>query len=170
MKTIEVDREVLKSIVKSVKDALDKDGKIFKSCPFLPKFTADIDKQIRDLEGKLVSIGHSFPPHLVFPSSLEDQIMDLTNKIKGLNKEKEKVLRRVGELRSLITPQMDTLLGAQQDAVSALGKPMPSDLKGVEVHAYMFSALIYVLDCFLRRWNEYLKSLKVTYANSFKFM
>lgn len=88
--------------------------------------------------------------------------MDFTNKIKGLNKETEQVLRRVGELRSLITPRMDTLLGAQQDTVNALGKLVPSNLKGVEVHEYMFSALINVLDCFLRGWNGYLQSLKVT--------
>lgn len=80
------------------------------------------------------------------------------------------MLSRVGELRSLITPQMDTLLEAQQDAVSALSKLVPSDLKGVEVHAYMFSALINVLDCFLRGWNGYVQSLKITYEDIFKFM
>lgn len=79
------------------------------------------------------------------------------------------MISRVGELRSLITPWMDTLLGAQEDVVNSLGKDVPIDLKGVEVHAYMFTTLINVLDCFLRGWNEYLKSLKVTYVDIFKF-
>lgn len=95
-KTIEVDREVLKYVVKSVEDALDEGEKWFKSSLFLPKFTTDIDKQIRDFEGKIASIGHSFAPLSVFPSSLEAQIIDFTNKIKGLNKEKEKMLSKVG--------------------------------------------------------------------------
>lgn len=75
----------------------------------------------------------------------------------------------VGELRSLITPRMDTLLGDQWDAVTDLGKDVLIDLKGVEVHAYMFSALINIFDCFLRGRNEYLNSLKATcvYFSSF---
>ncbi|XP_059070605.1 uncharacterized protein LOC131860241 [Cryptomeria japonica] len=89
LKVIEDDKEVLKTMVKSVEDALGEGRKIFKSCLFLPKFIAEIDKQIRDFEGKLASISHSFAPHLVFLSSLEAQIIDFTNKIKGLNKEKE---------------------------------------------------------------------------------
>lgn len=48
-------------------------------------FIVDINKQIRDFEGKLASTSHSFAPHSVFPSSLEAQIMDFTDKIKGLN-------------------------------------------------------------------------------------
>lgn len=108
---VEGDKISLRTIMKSIEDALDEGRKIFKSCLFFPKFIVDIDKQIRDLEGKLAAIGHSFAPHSFFPSSLEAQIMHLTNKIKGLNKEKEQVLSRGGELRILITPWMDTLLG-----------------------------------------------------------
>lgn len=86
LKTTEVDSEVLKNVVKSVEDALDEGGKIFKLCLFLPNFTIDIDRPIKYFEGKLASIGHSFSPHSVFPSSLEAQIMDFIDKIKGLNK------------------------------------------------------------------------------------
>lgn len=170
LKEVERDRASLKTAMKSVEEALDEGGKFFKSCLFLSNFTVDIDRQIKYLEGNLSSIGHSFVPQSIFPSSLEAQILDYTNKIKSLNQDKEKMLNKVGELRSLITPRMDTLLGAQQDAISSLGKPMPSDLKSPEIHEFMYSALISVLECFLVGWNEYLKSLKVTYSNIFKSM
>lgn len=86
MKIVEGDKISLRTIVKSVEDALDEGGKIFKSCLFLSNFIADIDKKIRDPEGKLAGIGHSFAPHPVFPSSLEAQIMDLSAKTKALHK------------------------------------------------------------------------------------
>lgn len=87
---IEGDRTILKSMVKTVDDALDEGGKIFNSCLFLPKFSTDTDKKIRDLEGQSTGIAQSFSLYLVFSSTLEAQIMDPTDKIKGLNKEKNK--------------------------------------------------------------------------------
>lgn len=84
----------------------------FKSCLILPKFTIDIDKKIREYEGQLVVISQSFAPLSIFTSSLEAQIINLTNKIKRLSAEKEQLIRREGELRILVTPRLDTLLGA----------------------------------------------------------
>lgn len=137
---------------------------------FYPKFTIDIDKKIREYEGQLATISQSLAPLSSFASSLEAQIMNLTNKINNLRIEKERLIGRVGESRNLITPRMNTLVGAQKDAITSLGKDFLVDLKGVEVHAYMLSTLINVLDSFLRGWNEYLKSFKVTYACIFKFL
>lgn len=142
----------------------------YMSCLILSKFTRDIDKKIKEYEGQLAAISQPFTPHLVFASSLEAQVMDLTDKIKSLHQERDQIINRVGDLRSLISPQLDTLLSSQQDAVSALGKAIASDLKEKEIHDYMFNTLINFLDCFLRGWNEYLKSLKITYANIFKFL
>lgn len=169
LKEVERDRVSLKTAMKSVEEELDEGKKIFKSCLF-SQFTTDIDWKISDLEGKLVGISHSFAPQSVFPSTLEAQISELTDKIKGLNQDREEKLSRVGELRSLITPRMDTLLGAHQDALSALVKSVPSDLQSLEVHAFMYSSLISVLECFMRGWSQYLEFLKMTFSDIFKFI
>lgn len=79
LKVVEDDRAVLKSMVKSIKNALDEGGKIYKSCFILLKFTLDIGKKIKEYEGQLVAISQSFDPISVFASSLATQVMDLTN-------------------------------------------------------------------------------------------
>lgn len=58
LKEVERDRVSLKTSMKIVEETLNEGGKIFKSCLFLPKFTVEIDQQVRDLEGKLAGIGH----------------------------------------------------------------------------------------------------------------
>lgn len=66
--------------------------------------------------------------------------MVLLDKIKSLNQEKDKIVGRVGELRNLITPRLDTLIRSQHDAMNALNKSVPLDLRGEEMHAYLFNA------------------------------
>lgn len=63
LKAVEGDRVSLNTVVKSVEDALDEGGKIYKSCLILPKFIVDIDEKIRDHEGQLADIAQYFGPH-----------------------------------------------------------------------------------------------------------
>lgn len=44
---------ILITVMKSLQDALDEGGQIYKSCLILPKFTIDIEKKIRECERQL---------------------------------------------------------------------------------------------------------------------
>lgn len=70
-KVVEDDRAVLQSTVKSIEHALDEGNKIYKSCLILSEFTLDIDKKIKEYEGKLAAISQTFSPHSVFASILK---------------------------------------------------------------------------------------------------
>lgn len=97
--------------------------------------------------------------------------MSLINKIKSLNQDKDSIIGRVArELINLITPQLDTLLSSQQDALNALNKTVHSDLGGAKMHAYIFSALINILEKLKKGWDDHLQSLKIIFTNIFNFL
>lgn len=56
LKMVEGDRVSLISNLKSIQEALDEGGKIYKSCLLLPKLTIEIDKKIKECEGWLAGI------------------------------------------------------------------------------------------------------------------
>lgn len=65
------DRVRLNKGMHTISNALVEGSKIYKSCLILPKFTIDIDKQIRVYQGKLVGISQSFDPNVSLTSSVE---------------------------------------------------------------------------------------------------
>lgn len=101
---IEDDRVSLVTNVKSIQDALDEGSQIYKSCLFFSKFTINSDKKIRGREGQRASISQSYAPQSVVDSNFEPHVMSKLDKIKSLNREKDRILGRVGDVRSLITP------------------------------------------------------------------
>lgn len=76
----------------------------------------------------------------------------------------------MGELKNLITPRLDSLLSSLQDAQNALNKSAPKDLWEAEMHAYLFSALISILENPKKGWDNHLQSLKNIFANIFNFL
>ncbi|XP_059066371.1 uncharacterized protein LOC131857687 [Cryptomeria japonica] len=55
LRMVEGDRISLITGVKGIQEALDKGGKIYKSCLLLLKFTIELDKKIKECEGKLIN-------------------------------------------------------------------------------------------------------------------
>lgn len=53
---VEGDRTSLITAMKDIQDTLDEGGNIYKSCLILPKFTINIDKKIKECEGRLANI------------------------------------------------------------------------------------------------------------------
>lgn len=92
------------------------------------------------------------------------------DKIKSLNKEKDIIFSRVGEVRSLITPHVDSLMISIQDANDALNKSVLIDRRGEEMHAYLFSGMINILESLNKAWDNHLLSLRKNFANIFKFL
>lgn len=78
--------------------------------------------------------------------SFEPQVLSILDRIKSLNEEKEIVLRRVLEVRSLITTQIDSLMSSMQDAKDALDKPVLIDKRGAKMHGYLFFGMISILE------------------------
>lgn len=136
----------------------------------MPKFIIEIDKNIKECEGQLAGIYQSYAPQSIFSSNYEARVMALLEKIKSLNKEKDRVVGRMGKLRNLITPWMDTFLSSQQDVMNSLNKSVLADLRGAEMHAYLFSILINILEILKKRWDDHLQSLKTIFVDIFKFL
>lgn len=113
LRMVEGDRASLITYMKGIQEALKEGSKIYKSCLLLSKFTIEIFKKIKECEGQLASISQSYSPHVIFASNYEAQVMYLLDKIKSLNQEKDRVIGRVGEMRNMFTPQLDTLLTSQ---------------------------------------------------------
>lgn len=101
--------------------------------------------------------------------SHEDQVISLLDKIKILFYDKEKFIGRVGELRGLITPKLDTMFIALKESQDALGSKDLTDLRSAEMWSYLFSGLISMLECLKKGWDNHLKSLKNTFSDIFKF-
>lgn len=76
---------------------------------------------------------------------------------------------RVGEVRSLITPRLDTLINSKKDAMIALNKSVLIDHRGEEMYAYILSGLINILENFKKGWDDHLLSLKTIFEDIFKF-
>lgn len=53
--------------------------------------------------------------------------------------------------------------------MNALNKSIPSDLRGEGMHAYLFSALINILENLNKGWDDHL-SLKIIFADIYKFL
>lgn len=60
LRMVEDDRVSLITSVRSIREALNEGGKIYKSCLLLLKFTIDLDKKIKECEGQLASISQSY--------------------------------------------------------------------------------------------------------------
>lgn len=143
---IEDDRVKLNKVLQVISDALTKGGKLYKSCLIFHKFTANIDKQISVCLVKLASISQSFDPNVTPTNNVDGKFLALNDKISRINTEKDKILRRVGELHNLIAPWLDTMLSNKVDCMKAMAQPVSSDLREVEIHATVFSAFITILD------------------------
>lgn len=135
---IEDDRVRLNKGLQTISEALTEGDKIYKSCLIQPKFTVDIDKQIGICQGKLAGISQSFDSNVALTSNIEGQVKALNDQISSLNVDKDRILRRVGELRNLIAPRMDTMLSNKVDCMKAMAQPIPTELKDVGF-MHMFS-------------------------------
>lgn len=96
--------------------------------------------------------------------------MSILDKIKSLNQENEIVLGRVSEVRSLITARIDSLMSSMHDAKDSLDKPIMVDRRGAKMHAYLFSGMISILESLKKAWDNYLLSLRIIFADIFKFL
>lgn len=167
---IEDDGVSLVIALKGIQDALDEGGHLYKSCLMFHKFNIYIDKKIRECEGYLASISQSYAPKSVPATNFEPQVLSILNKIKSLNQENDIILGRGGEVRSLITPQIDSLMCSMQDAKDDLNKSVPTNSQGLEMHAYLFSGMISILESLKKEWDNHLLPLRIIFADIFKFL
>lgn len=96
--------------------------------------------------------------------------MSILDRIKSLNKEKDRILGRVGEVRSLVSPRIDSLINNMKDAKDALNKRVLTDRREEEMHAYLFSGMISILESFKKGWDNHLLNLKTIFVDIFKFL
>lgn len=164
------DRITLDASIKSIQEALSEGGNIYKSCLKLSKFTQDIERKIKEHEDQLDQLSQSFDLLLVSLSGHEAQVVSLLEKIRSLNRENVKIVDKVCELKSLITPKMDIILSGLKDAQAAMNFSEPYDLKSVEALPYFLSGLITIMESLNKSWDSHLNSLNNYYADIFKFL
>lgn len=126
------DRATLGDYMKSMQDAINEVGNLYKSCLSLGKFTVDIEKKSREFKDQLGSISQSVDPLTNSLSSHENQVISLLEKIGSSNHDHEQILGKFGEIRSLIIPKLDIILISIHDAQNALKVDELEDLKTVE--------------------------------------
>lgn len=97
--------------------------------PNISKFIWDIEKKAKEHEVQLSQMSQSFDPLSVSLSSHEDQVISFLEKITSLSQEKEKIIIRVCELRSLTTRKFDIMLSGLEDSQSAMKSIEPANLK-----------------------------------------
>lgn len=136
------DRSLLDTCVKSIQNALSERGNVYKSCLLSSKFVEDIKNQIKEDEKQLEDISQSFDPLTTSMANQEGQVVSLLDKIKSLTHDKDKIIGRVGELQSLITLKMDTMLSALKEAQDAIATNDLADLQSVEMQSFLFNSLI----------------------------
>lgn len=102
--------------------------------------------------------------------SHEDQVISLLNKIKSLAYDRERIIRRVSELWSHITPKLDTKCSSLIDDNDAQANNESPELKVVETQDYLLSGLINILEILKKDWDSHLNSLKNAYADIIKFL
>lgn len=167
---IAYDRSLLDTCVKTIQDALSKWGNVYKSFLSSSKFVEDIEKKIKENEKQLANISQSFDLLNTYVADQEGQVVSLLDKIKSLTHDKDKIISRVGELRSLITPKMDTMLSTLKEARDVIATNDPAYLPLTEMQAFIFSDLISVLECLKKGWDNHLNTLKNIFANILMFM
>lgn len=96
--------------------------------------------------------------------------MSILDNIKILYQEKDRVLGRVGEVRILIPPWIDSLTISMQDAKDALDSNVLIDRRGVEMLSYLFSGMINILESLKKAWDKHLPSLRIIFVDIFKFL
>lgn len=84
---------------------------------------------IKEHEDHLDQLSQSFDPLSVSLSGREAQVVSLFEKIMRPDHEKVKIVDKVCELRSLITPKMDIMLSGLEDAQFFVNSSKPSDLR-----------------------------------------
>lgn len=164
------DRVLLDTCIKSIQDAPSEGGSVYKEFLSLSKFTEDIGKQIKEHEKKLADLSQSIDRLIVSVSSQERQVITLLDKIKNLMHDKDMIVGRLGELRGPIGLKMETTLNALNEAQDVMVVSDLADLPTVEMHTYLFSSHIFILENLKKSWDNNLSSLKTTFANVFKFV
>lgn len=119
--------------MKSMQDAITVGGNLYKSCLSLNKFTTNIEKKSQEYKDQLKIMSKSVDPLSNSLSQHENQVIYLLEKIQSLSYDWERIIGKVGELRSHIVPKLDVMLNSLQDAQSALKTSDPDDLKTIEV-------------------------------------
>lgn len=126
------DRATLGECVKSLQDALSKGENLYKSFLSLNKFSANIEMKSKVYEKNLEYISQLVDSLSASLSSHENHVISLLEKIKSLNHDRERIIGRVDEVRSLITPKLDIMLNALKDTQDALANNDPVDVKSLE--------------------------------------
>ncbi|XP_059075386.1 uncharacterized protein LOC131875318 [Cryptomeria japonica] len=127
------DKVTLDACVKSMQDSLSEGGNLCKSCLSQSNFTADIEKKSKAHEDELECISHSVYPLSVSLGSHENQVISLVDKMISLSHNRERIIGRVGEIRSLITPKLDIMLNALKDTRDALASDLSGDITAPEM-------------------------------------
>lgn len=143
---------------------------LYKSCLSLNNFTMDIEKKSQEYKDQLENISKLVGPLSNSLSHLKKQVISLLEKIQNLSYDQERLIGRVGELRSHIVPELDMILNCLKDAQNALKKDDPDDLKTREVQSYLFNGFIIVFENLQKGWDSHLDSLKNLYAYIFKIL
>lgn len=103
-------------------------------------------------------------------SDHEEQVVSLVENIRSLNSEKVKIVDKVCEIRSLITPEMDIILSGLEDSQATINSSKPSDLRLVEALAYILSGLITIMESLKKSWHSHLNSFDNSYVDIFIFL
>lgn len=129
------------------------------------KYITDINKQIENCKSQLIQISQAYDPQTNLIGSIEGHILNITEQIKNFEKEKERIVRQIGELQNLIGPQLDTLLYHKMDCIQNMSYDTLTNIAAIEFHAYFLNGLVSILEKLRAGWNTYLGFLKLSYVD-----
>lgn len=123
---IESDKTQLDKELKLIDEALQEGGKMYKSCLIWTNFTTELDNKIDTYKSQLVHISQEYDPTVNLTRNVEGQILTLMGQIGNLEKEKNKMQRRAGELWNIVGPQLDTLVCHKMECLQNMTQEAPS--------------------------------------------
>jgi len=170
LELISKDRKIVSIGIKSLENALKDGGDIYKFCISWSKATAAIDKKIKEEQDKLQSLSQSFDPLSSSIINQECQTIAVLNEIKNLEKERKNITNRMGELRRIIIPKLETMHEAISDAQTTAQTKDPTDLKRAEAFAFLLSGHISILDRMKQSWATKMIQLQTSFADILQYM
>jgi len=170
LELISKDRKIVSIGIKSLENALKDGGDIYKFCISWSKATAAFDKKIKEEQDKLQSLSQSFDPLSSSIINQECQTIAVLNEIKNLEKERKNITNRMGELRRIIIPKLETMHEAISDAQTTAQTKDPTDLKRAEAFAFLLSGHISILDRMKQSWATEMIQLQTSFADILQYM
>lgn len=103
-------------------------------------------------------------------TSIDGQILVLEAQVFSLEREKDKIIRRAGSLRGLVSPWLDSLSVHKKECIDMVGKPTSTELNEKESFSHVLHGLVSIFGTLKSGWDSYLELLERAYLEIFKYI